>query len=266
MSGDESVRTKILLLETKKNLLYSDFFEIQNLMNSLIGQRIVMTYVHVDENGRREIRVSENDISHLGISEGMSWKQQPFHKLTYDVANHYNILKNSLPQEENETLQQTAMEVEKRYLEHKKKILWFYPDIWKGFKLNSKGPINEAYVNLYIHNIKLLGTLEGNIDIFMLGEYGAIRADSTKGFMIGDVSRDGIQYAVKGAFGSPQGITEVAKSLEKIQQEDFSRASYEAFIKHYTKEELDKEYQPHIKKLSKQSIAQLSRYMNINNK
>jgi hypothetical protein len=47
-----------------------------------------MTYVHVDESGRREIRISDNDISHLGISEG-TFRGNPFHKLSYDVQSHY---------------------------------------------------------------------------------------------------------------------------------------------------------------------------------
>ena len=44
-----------------------------------------MTYVHVDDEGRREIRISDNDISHLGITRGTMWNGNPFYKLGYNV-------------------------------------------------------------------------------------------------------------------------------------------------------------------------------------
>ena len=89
-------------LRNQKEFIYAEFFEIQNLINAFLGQRVVMTYVHVDSEGKREIRISDNDISHLGISQGMMWNGNPFYKLGYDVQNHYSVLKNSLPLEDNQ--------------------------------------------------------------------------------------------------------------------------------------------------------------------
>jgi len=63
-----------------------------------------MTYVHVDESGKREIRISDNDIAHLGISSGLTRFGNPFYKLSYNVESHYKTLKNSLPLEDNESL------------------------------------------------------------------------------------------------------------------------------------------------------------------
>lgn len=258
-----SIGAELNRLQYQKDFIYKEFFELQNLINLYDGRKIVMTYVHIDDDGKREIRISENNIDHLGISQGLMWNGNPFYKLSYDVTESYQELKNSLPSENNQTLQETAMEVERRYDTFKRRVLWCYPDEnWKGyiFKNRNKGPINEAYVNLYVHNVMLLKSLEGNIDTFMLDDtYGAINADATKGFMIGDVSKDGIQYAVKGIFGSPQGTADVVKNLQELVKNDFSKESFHNFINKYTKDELEKKYTPQIKQLSNRSIRAILR-------
>lgn len=259
--GIGTIGQQLTRLRNQKEFIYAEFFEIQNLINAFLGQRIVMTYVHVDDEGRREIRISDNDVSHLGITRGTMWNGNPFYKLGYNVESHYQTLKNGLPREDNEALQATAMEVERRYMEYKKRVLWYYPNTWKGYQFRTKGPINEAFVDLYVHNIQLRNSLEGNIDTFMLGDHGAIKADATKGFLIGDVSKDGVQYAVKGIFGSPQGTKDIIKAFRKIVDEDFSVASFHQFLYKYTEEELQKNYKPQIAELSQRSVNAILRHI-----
>lgn len=259
--GIGTIGQQLTRLRNQKEFIYAEFFEIQNLINAFLGQRIVMTYVHVDDEGRREIRISDNDVSHLGIARGTMWNGNPFYKLGYNVESHYQTLKNGLPREDNEALQATAMEVERRYMEYKKRVLWYYPNTWKGYQFRTKGPINEAFVDLYVHNIQLRNSLEGNIDTFMLGDHGAIKADATKGFLIGDVSKDGVQYAVKGIFGSPQGTKDIIKAFRKIVDEDFSVASFHQFLYKYTEEELQKNYKPQIAELSQRSVNAILRHI-----
>lgn len=254
-----TIGQQLTRLRNQKEFIYAEFFEIQNLINAFLGQRIVMTYVHVDNEGKREIRISDNDISHLEITQGIMWNGNPFYKLGYNVESHYQTLKNSLPKEDNDVLQETAMEVERRYLNYKKRVLWYYPSEWKGYKFRTKGPINEAFVDLYVHNIQLLNSLEGNIDTFMLGDHGAIKADSTKGFLIGDIAKDGVQYAVKGIFGSPQGTKDIIKAFRKIVEEDFSITSFYQFLYKYTEEELQKNYKPQITEMSQRSVNAILR-------
>ena len=248
-----TVEEKKKRLEDITDLIYAKFFEIQNLINLYCGQRVVMTYVHVDESGHREIRVFDNTVDLLTVKEG-SFYGNPFYKLGYDVSQKYSILKNGLPEKNNQNLDNTAKEVEERYSKYRKQVLWKINKNWKGYRLTSKGPINEAYVNMYIHEIKLKGSLEKQIDTFMLSKHGAIAADNTKGYLIGDVRKNGIQYAVKGAFGSPQGYKQIIKEFEKLVAEDFSKSSFRNFITKFTKDELNKSYKPHIKELTGESI------------
>lgn len=230
--------------EKKKEWIYKDFFEIQNLINLYLNQKIIMTYVFTDSDGNKEIRISENDVEHLKAIEGYNKK---FAKLSYVVENEYKRLKNNI---DNEGLDATAKEVERRYEKYKKIVLWNYRNKWSGYYFPTKGPINEAYVNFYVHEIQLLNSLEQNIATFILHrKYGAINADQTKGYAIGDVSLGGLQFAVKGLFGSPQGTIQVINALREIQNQGFTHQAFYSFIEKFTTKELEKNYEPQIKQI-----------------
>ena len=123
--ADQSLSGKIRSLSHKKDIIYKDFFVIQNMINNFLGQEIIMTYVHIDDEGKREIRISENDIEHLQVAGVIRYKgaKTGSVKLSYNVENHYEILKNSLPEEENVRLQIAAQTVEGRWHKYRKKVL-----------------------------------------------------------------------------------------------------------------------------------------------
>ena len=242
-------------LEALKDLLWTDFFQIQNEINSMKGQKIILSYVHIKPDGSREIRVSENDASHL---KPVAWKGYE-----YQVNEHYKILKNSLPDEDQALLELTAQEVTNRWKTQKKNILWKLNGRTVGYSTSTLGPINEAYVNFYVHDIKLPnGTSEDekNIDVFMLdSNYGAIKADNASGFMIGDVSRDGIQYAVKGRGGGPQSIKTVLLELKKLDAENFSDEAFNGLIETFTTKELEKNLAPLVRKIPDEVVSDMEK-------
>jgi hypothetical protein len=45
---EKTIAATMQKLRLKKDLIYKDFFELQNLMNLFIYQKVLMTYVHVD--------------------------------------------------------------------------------------------------------------------------------------------------------------------------------------------------------------------------
>ena len=245
-------------LQKKKIDIYKKFFEFQNKVNKLLDQTVTMTYVHVDENGRREVRLFDNNIDKINIEYIQRYKYE-YYKLGYEVNSGYKKLSDSIKYNDTQ-LQAAATEVTRRYHTYKKRILWFYPNSWKGYSINSMGPINEAFVNNYVHEIKLGNSLEQNIDTFMLGDYGAIKADATKGFLIGDVSKNGIQYAVKGEYGSPQGFTEIIKDLRNWQNLS-TKDTLKQLVQKYFIDELKKDYKPQIKEMTAQTIKNTSEKM-----
>lgn len=245
-------------LQKKKIRIYEKFFQFQNKVNKLLDQTITMTYVHIDENGRREVRLFDNTIDKISIEEVSRYKYN-YYKLGYEVNSGYKKLSDSIEYDDTQ-LQITATEITRRYSNYKKRVLWFYPNSWKGYTMSSMGPINEAFVNNYIHEIKLGNSLEQNIDTYMLGDYGAIKADATKGFMIGDVSKNEIQYAVKGEFGSPQGFTEIIKDLQQWSNLS-TKDTLKQLVQKYFINELNRDYKPQIKEMTTQTIKNTSKNM-----
>ena len=135
---DKTIASTMQKLKLKKDLIYKDFFELQNLINLFIYQKVLMTYVHVDPiTGQREIRLFNNDISHLEITVVNNYGRS-YAKLGYDVESRYQQLKNSLSDEENSGLQATAAEVEARYVKYKGRILWKINNEWVGYKLYNR--------------------------------------------------------------------------------------------------------------------------------
>lgn len=248
-------------LDLKKNLIYKDFFKLQNLINLFIYQKVIMTYVHTDPiTGQREIRIFDNDIEHLNVTEVNAYGKN-YAKLGYDVSKRFLQLKNSLSDQENSGLQITAAEVEARYAKFKGRILWELNNEWYGYKLYNRGPINEAYVDFYVHEIQLKNSLNKNLHQFMLSEQpqGVVMADNANGFLIGDISMNGMQFAVKGAYGTPQNFASIVEWLKKIKEDNFSFESFQNFVKRFTEIEQEKATKL-VKPLTKKSIDAMIRY------
>lgn len=248
-------------LEMKKNLIYEDFFKLQNLINLFIYQKIVMTCVHIDPiTGHRELRLFDNDISHLNVTE-VNNQGRIYAKLGYEVSEKYLQLKNSLSDDENLGLQNTAKEVENRYAKYKGRILWKLNNDWYGYKLYNRGPINEAFVDFYLHEVQLKNSLNENLHQFMLSEIpqGVVRADNANGFLLGDISMGGLQFAVKGAYGSAQNFTMIITWLKEIQASNFSFDAFQKFIYRFKEVEQEKA-RALVKPLSKHSIDAMIRY------
>lgn len=248
-------------LQKKKDLIYKDFFELQNLINLFIYQKIVMTYVHVDPlTGTRELRIFDNNISQLQVMTVNNYGRS-YAKLGYDINERYIQLRNSLSDEENSGLQSVAAEVEARYAKYKGRILWKINNDWVGYKLYNRGPINEAFVAFYLREIQLKQGLGADFHYFMTSSdpQGVIMADNANGFLIGDVSVGGLQFAVKGAYGSPQNFTTIIKWLKKIQDDEFSYAAFQEFINRFKEVEQEKATKL-VKPMTKRSIESMIRY------
>ena len=220
-----------------------------------------MTYVHVDPlTGMREIRLFDNDISHLNVSEVSNYGKH-YAKLGYDVGEKYLLLKNSLSDQENFGLQATAAEVEARYVKYKGRILWKLDNEWIGYKLSNRGPINEAFVAFYLREVQLKNGLSADLHQFMtsIDPQGVINADNANGFLIGDVSLGGLQFAVKGAYGSPQNFAMIVKWLREIKENNFSFESFQNFIHRFKDIEQEKATKL-VKPMLKRSISGMISY------
>lgn len=243
------------MLEYKINEIYRYFFALQNLILQYMNQKVVITYVHINSNGQREIRLIDNDIKHLAVEQGHN-----FYKIGYDVQDNYMKLRNSLPDTTNTKLQQVAKLAEDRYKQFKKVVWWkIRGQKWAGYQFYTKGPINEAFANFYINTRPGINyfrySLEKNLSIFITHpKFGAIQADYLNGFLLGDVTKGNIQFAVKGQFGSPQGFKQVVNFLNKI-GDDFNEKKLQQLIKYFTK--IPKNKTSQIKQLQQDEIEHI---------
>lgn len=249
------------LKQKEIDFVYDKFFKVQNLINSFLGQIIKITYVQIDpQTGKTEILLTDNNIENLVAKQVSRHGRQQWNAAQYEIQSHFAKLKNSLSDEENEGLQDTMYNVLHRYETYNNKVLWKTDD-WYGYKFINKGPITEAFANFYIHNIKLMNHLEENIHQFMLDpQYGAIVADNANGFLIGDTSLGGIQFAVKGQFGGAQHYHEIKKAAVELLK-NFSPENIKNFIVRFREQEAESAKSLiESRRLSQRSISAMIRY------
>lgn len=249
-----------------EKLVYKTFFELQNAINEYLGQKIVITYVHVDKNNKREIKILDNTYDLL-TSAG---------KYKSNLNKIGTILINQQIEEENnfKAFENTVTLAEERYKKSRQKnggiIYWWTNRQLSGYYLSNKGAINEAYVNFYLHLQNLKGYFsnekdkEKQLEKFVTNtKYGVITADSENGFVIGDISTKNIQYAIKGENAEPQGYAEVFKNLEQIQKilnnSYFSKQDKLSKIK----EQLYREPSALIKEATKEQLKELLQFIDI---
>lgn len=234
-----SIRTTSISLTKdfiRKNNIYKKFFEIQNLINFYLGQQILITQVIKNDTGR-EVYISKNTDRYIIDHEKYK------NKFMYSNEAHGQKLLSGMDNAELKILQAVANEVEERYDNHplgkyKGHLIMWYVKEWKKVRLYTKGPINEAFVNFYIHAKALEGAnAEWKIDDFIMNKnFGMIKADNAPGFILGDVNLGGLQFAVKGADGTPQGMTQVLKewyALMKANEGQMNEVQLSQFIKQY---------------------------------
>ena len=256
INKSSSFDEQIYKLELKRDLIYKDFFELQNLINAFIYQKVIMTFVSVDpQTGRRELRIFDNNVEQVQ-TQVVNNHNRSYTKLSYDVAEHYRILKNSLPDELNENLQNVAADVTERYVKYKGRIMWQVNNNWIGYKLSNRGPINEAFTDFYLKEVT-----DVDINSFMISfdPRGVIQADNANGYLIGDVSIGGLQFAVKGEYGGPQNFAVIVSWLKKIKEDNFSQRSLQEFINRF-KEVEDEKATKLVKPMTKRSISAMLRY------
>lgn len=240
--------------------VYSRFFELQNLINTYLSQRIIVTYVHVDKNGEREIRLYNNNSEHLRTRRN---------EAKYSFKNRgYQLLRTTLPKDSKpeKDLQNTAKEVEKRYNASKQHIVQWTTKGggFAGYKLQSKGPINEAFVNFYVNTLAddrphyfSSPDKDGNVKIYALHNlYGMVQADTENGFLVGDVSAGGkIQYAVKGRYAAAQRYKTIFEFFNTLDKEFNSETADD--ILNDLAIQLKKGIAPLGKKMSQRAIEEL---------
>ena len=222
-SGDNVTALASLKQEIIKEqkTVYEQFFRFQDIFNDFFNQRIQMVFITDD----KKLVLMDNDLSHVVTNQ--------YGSLEYALTDtKQQILKNF--EYDSSTLDKTASSVYERWDKAKKDainrgvkkqaglpILWKIAGNIDGRIVNNKGTIAEAYANFYLNSIEFAGkNLEYNVGTYVTDpQYGMASVDNKMGFAAGDISRGGIQYAIKSARAGLAGMHRVYQYIKKIKKE-----------------------------------------------
>lgn len=226
----DKLRTEILKGEAVETL-YRETFKFQQILNYSLGQNSVMVYVQNNKGTPEIIEFKEMDFISFGASSSnqltgrFNLSKRQLKKLQDQV--HVLDLEKELGVDPERLLRLQAtyaevMERLSRAREHKSDmILWLSGGEWYGMRVSGgEGDINEAYVSFAImedQDPAFDGDMEENVETYMMDPvHGVGAVDNASGLLQGDVSRDGIEYAVKSAGASALGLLQIETLARKI--------------------------------------------------
>lgn len=219
----DKYRTEILKGDAIEEL-YAATFEFQQVLNYVLDQKSVMVYVTVKDGKPQIIQFNEMDF----ISFGASSSNQ--------LTGRFNMTKRRLTELQDKVrvidpaelegvdldrlagLQDTYNEVLRRFQLARQidsdMVLWNIGNEWYGMRVSGgEGDINEAYVSFAMLNNEIptfQEEMEENVEDYMTDTTSGVGVvDNVSGLLQGDVSVNGIEYAVKSAGASTLGLKQV---------------------------------------------------------
>lgn len=212
-------------------ILMSYVFDLQNKINSFLGQQIQMVYTFIKSDGTVEVYKFNNDIEHLKISRASSSRGGNITGRIRFTAKERKNLEKFIPNYNPASLDSTFQEVYNRYLISKLKtkgklygsfyIFWNTGNGWEGSKITGVGALGESYFNFFINEYTFSSFMEEAVKDFITNnKYGVEVGDSTSGFLQGDVTKGIFEYGVKSTGASALGYSDIIQYAYEIQSAD----------------------------------------------
>ena len=228
--GDQdlvSLPMKVIKNAQQYKSIMHEVFQLQKSIMIFLGQKIELIFVYTDPRDNysvtlRKLSDTEKDLSvdRASSKRGGTISGRYSRKFIQDT-------KFVIDEYDDSSLQATYSEVYRRYLKSKEyiKLKGAAYIFWKinnkdadGVYITGAGVLAEAYVNFYVNMFKgFVNETEQDVCIYMRQpKYGAIVVDATSGFLQGDVSKDGTEYAVKATGASAMGYSEIVDYAREI--------------------------------------------------
>ena len=216
------IKSNVQFREVMKYVL-----DLQNKINSFLGQKVQMVYTYIGKNGQVEVFKFDNDVEHLkidrasqshggGITGRIRFSKKALSTMEKMVAAQgYDVT----------SLDATFKEVHERALISKTKakmggafyVFWNTGNGWKGSRVTGMGALGEAYFNFFINEYTFTSFMEEAVGDYMMNpKYGVQVGDNASGFLQGDVSRNGIEYGVKAGGASALSYVEIIDYARQI--------------------------------------------------
>ena len=200
-------------------------YNFQNEANALLNQRVQMTFLYFTRQNKVEMYTLNNSVEDLTLDRAAQSRGGSItgrYKKTL-IASKGKLIEQKPA--ESTHLDSTFEEVYTRFKisKQKQKLLGAAYILWKengeldGAYVSGAGPLGEAYFNFFINEYEFNSMIEPAVKDFMINEeFGAIMADSTSGFLQGDVSKNGIEYGIKIQSATALGYTDIIKYAQEV--------------------------------------------------
>lgn len=215
--------------------LMSRVLDLQNKANGFLGTLVRVAFVSISGSGKVQVYEMKNTIDHWGVSKASSARGGALAgRIKAGLAkDHGKKMMKTLPR-----LDATFKEVYQRSLISKKKttgmhgafyIFWKPGNKWERYKVTSKGTLGESYFAFFINEFdNFADFIEQAIDTFMREQgMGVMFVDNASGFLRGDVSKNGVEYAVKATGASAMGYIQIVKEYA---EEIFNASDLEKYL------------------------------------
>ena len=207
-------------------MLMGKVFDLQNKVNSFLGQEIHMIYTYIDNRGNVQMYRMDNSIEHLNIGRASS-----SHGGT--ISGRYRFNKTMLSkmaevinsEYDSSSLDTTFAEVYERYRQSKARIkqggifyvYWRDGSDWEAVRVTSAGVLGETYAAFYLAEYIFASMIEAAVGDFMTNpKYGATSADNMSGFLEGDISSGNNQFGIKAKGATALGYIDVLNYAKEM--------------------------------------------------
>lgn len=207
-------------------LLMGKVFDLQNKVNSFLGQEIHMIYTYVDNRGNVQMYRMDNSIEHLSVGRASSshggtisgryrFNKTMLSKMTEVINSEYD----------SSSLDTTFAEVYARYRESKARIkqggifyvYWRDGSDWEVARVTSAGVLGETYAAFYLAEYIFASMIEAAVGDFMTNsKYGATSADNMSGFLEGDISSGNNQFGIKAKGATALGYVDILNYAKEM--------------------------------------------------
>lgn len=215
-----------MLADDKLKKLYEASFIFQEKLNKALGQTVKTIFVFEGKDGPELREISSKDLIYFDYDKNGNIVAR-YKNLTQGLQEKFGRLEeDSKFNEENavkaQGLKNTYQEVVKRFNIARKKckwnvVLWKITKDWEGYSVSSRGDIKEAYANFVIINDltpTFVKDMENNVRDYIIE--GVAKVDATSGMLEGDISKDGVEYAVKSVGATTLGLSQLKEIADQI--------------------------------------------------
>lgn len=218
----KNFQSKMVQNEEDYKELMIRILDLQNKANGFLGTLVRVAFVSISSSGKVQVYEVKNTIEHWGVNKTSSARGGALSgRIKAGVAKaHGEKMMKTLSR-----LDATFKEVYARSIISKKKIqmngafyiFWKPGNRWERYKVTSKGTLGESYFAFFINEFDNFDSfIEMAVNTFMTEPgMGVMFVDNASGFLRGDVSKNGVEYAVKATGASAMGYVEIVKEYAK---------------------------------------------------